>query len=202
MNWLVPLISSICGALIGGFIAGFFALKAANKAHQNNLLIQKKNEDNLFKGILQAFHDEIETLLERYQETTGARLESLEAGEPFLFYYPVINDFFTVYNSNASLIGKINDNDLRKLLVRTYTLAKGLVDSYSMNNEFIQKYEYWNALFIETNNEAHKDQYLTHYNALVPYADTLKQLHNEVKKNANDLLRSLRKQGVLSEIKT
>ena len=202
MEWFVPAISSIVGALIGGFLAGYFALKATKKAHQNNLLIQKKNEENVLKGVLQALHDEIETLIERYQETVGSHIESLEAGKPFLFYYPIFSDFFTVYNSNAFLIGKINDNDLRKLLVRTYVLAKGLVDSYQMNNEFIQKYAYWNALFIETNNEAHKLQSLAYYDALVSYAVTLKQLHNEVKKNANDLLRALRKQGVLSEIKT
>lgn len=205
MNWFVPLISSIssiCGALIGGFLAGYFALKATNKAHQNNLLIQKKNEENVLKGVLQALHDEIETLIERYQETVGSHIESLEAGKPFLSYYPIFSDFFTVYNSNAILIGKINDNDLRRLLVKTYVLAKGLVDSYRMNNEFIQKYEYLDALFKETNNEAHKLQSLAYYAALVSYAVTLKQLHNEVKKNANDLLRALRKQGVLSEIKT
>ena len=121
--------SAITGALLGGLITGWFALRSTDKAYKNQLKQACENEDKLIKGVLQAIHDEVETVFERYQETMGAGLESLKEGEPLLMYYPLVSDYFTVYNGNSFLIGRIPDNDLRKQIIKTYTLAKGMIDS-------------------------------------------------------------------------
>ncbi|MDF0378020.1 hypothetical protein [Methylophilus sp. YYY-1] len=192
-------ISALIGSVIGGVVAGFFSILAVNKTHiHQNLLLEKSNEE-LISSLLQAIHDEIETVFERYQETMGARLESLHDGQPLNYYYPVVSDFFTVYNGNTFLIGKIKDNDLRRQIIRTYTLAKGMTDSFRLNNDLVNKLEFANKLFLETKLDSHKEQMIAHQHGLIIYADSLKKSHAQLKSEVKTLLRALQKNGVLNE---
>lgn len=88
--------SAIIGAIVGGVITGYFALRSTKNAHENQLKQAAQNEARLIQGVLQAIHDEIETVFERYQETMGAKLESLKDGEALLAYYPLVSDFFSL----------------------------------------------------------------------------------------------------------
>lgn len=193
--------SAITGAVVGGFIAGYFALRSTDKAHENQKKQAHENESKLIMGVLQAIHDEAETVFDRYQEMMGAKLESLKEGEPLLFYYPLVSDFFTVYNSNAFLIGRIPDNDLRKQIIKTYTLGKAMIDSFRMNNDMLQKFENWDQVYQESKNIVHKQKAAALYRSLVLYAKEMKSTHQQVKSEASQLLRALRKQGVLNENK-
>ncbi|MCW5626852.1 MAG: hypothetical protein KIT73_19195 [Burkholderiales bacterium] len=196
---LDSLMSGLIGAVIGGVLTGVFSIIAVNKTEKHNRDSQAEADSRVLKGLLQALHDELESIFERYQETMGVHIESLPEGKPLLTYYPVINDFFTVYNANAFLIGRIENNDLRKSLVRTYILAKGLVDSYRMNNELLSKFEHWHALSAETNNPVHQQYAQDQFDALVTYGTQLKKGHIDVKKCVLDLMRMLHKRGVLHE---
>ena len=191
--------SAITGALVGGFVAGYFSLEATKRSFKNERAHSDENEEKLIKGLLQAIHDEIETVYERYQDTMGSKLESLEDGEALNFYYPLVSDFFSVYNGNTFLLGRIPDNDLRKQIIKTYTLSKGMVDSFRLNNDLVGKFEHSNKIFEETGEEVHKQHAIAHYNSLIEYANTLKQSHQELKQEIMNLLRVLRKHGVLSE---
>lgn len=191
--------AAIVGAIVGGAITGFFTLKGVFKAHKNTVDLQKNKEESAIKGLLQALHDEVETIWDRYMEGAGFHLEALKDNEPFLMYYPVVQDYFTVYNSNAFLIGHIPDTDLRKDIVYIYTTAKGLVDSYRLNNDLVQKFEHWNNMHLETQNKVHQNRAAAQYGALVEYAKSIKKQHDILKKKSNELLRKLRKGGVLSE---
>jgi len=196
---LDSLLSGLIGAVIGGLLTGAFSIFAVNKSENFARDSKTKQDKRTLKGLLQALHDELESVNDRYQETMGAQIESLPDGQPLLVYYPVINDFFTVYNANAHLIGTIENNDLRKSIVRTYVLAKGLVDSFRMNNDLVAKYEHWHVRFAETNHELHKQNALAQFSALVIYAKLLKKSHEDVQKSVAELMRTLRKQGVLNE---
>jgi len=193
--------STIIAAVIGGCIAGYFAMRSTDKAFENQKKQAQQNEDKLIKGVMQAIHDETETVFERYQETMGAKLESLPEGQPLLVYYPLVSDFFTVYNSNAFLLGRIPDNDLRKQIIKTYTLGKGIIDSFRMNNDMLQKFDYWNQVFQESKNATHQQKAAALFHSLVLYAKDMKTTHQQVKSEISQLLRTLRKQGVLSENK-
>jgi hypothetical protein len=74
-----------------------------------------------------------------------------------------------------------------------------MIDSYRLNNELVSKWEYAENLYAETKLEAHKEQAIAHYSALVQYAKSLKELHSSLKQEISTLLRTLRKAGVLSE---
>jgi hypothetical protein len=109
--------------------------------------------------------------------------------------------FLVVYNGNTFLLGRIKDNDLRKSIIKTYTLSKGMVDSFRMNNDLIQKFEHWNSVYTETNLQVHLDKAIAQRQALVEYAKTLKAQHFILKENVKSTIRALMKSGVLSEAK-
>lgn len=191
--------AAIAGAVMGGFVAGYFALKATQKSFENQRIKSEEDEEKLITGVLQSIHDEMETVFDRYQDTMGYKLESISKGEALTYYYPLVSDFFTVYNGNSFLIGRIPNNDLRKQIIKTYTLAKGIVDSFRLNNDLVSKWEFSKKLFNESNSEVHKQQVMAHFQGLVSYAETLKEGHKQLKLEVNDLLRELRKSGVLNE---
>ncbi len=185
-------ISAIIGALIGGgitFLAAYFSTK---QAHKNQQSIEYIKDKKIISGLLQAIHDEAEIVFDRYQETMGTQLESLEEDKGLLYYYPLISDFFTIYNGNSLLIGRIPDNDLRKQIIKTYTLSKAMVDSYRMNNDLVSKFEHSDDLYEQTHLEVYQKQKLAHYSSLVEYAQLLKGGHIEFKNEFSDLLRTLK----------
>lgn len=199
MIWWETLIVSVVGALVGGGLTGYFTLRAADKSHKNALDLQKQNQKKLIKGFLQAVHDEIETLWETYQAGIGVQLEASPEGHGLLVYYPVTQDYFTVYNSNGFLIGHIEDPDLRKMIVQVYSKARGLIDSYKMNNDLVAKFEYWANLHKETNNAVYEQNAKGMLVVLQDYGKKLKKSHYELKELSSQLLRRLRKMGVISE---
>lgn len=184
------LISTGVGALVGSVLT----LVATLISHYLQCSNQKKKENALIHGFLQSIHAEIETLWDVYQDGMGNHIEVLEDGQPLNYYYPITQEYFAVYATNAILIGKVKDHDLRKNIISTYTKAKGLIDSYRMNNDLVHKYEqsYWR--FHETDATIHKANMKAHHQSLVKYAKELKETHHAVKGKVQDLLRELKKE--------
>lgn len=199
-NW-ISIIAAILGSILGGGITGYFTLRGVKQAHQNDLEKQKKDRETIVRGLLQSLHDEIETLWETYMKGIGVKLEALDDNQPFLLYYPVTQEYFTVYTGNSFLIGQIDNNDLRKAIITSYTYARGLIDSYRFNNDLLQKYEYWSFLFQESKNPQHAANKDAYSDSLIKYAKDLKESHGELKEDVNNVLRMFRKQGVLFEQK-
>lgn len=194
INW-DALWSSGLGALLGSVIA----LVATYVSHRLQRSHQQENEDRLLHGILQAIHDEIETLWDNYMDNIGNRLEALADAQPLNLFWPVTQEYFTVYNTNAFFIGRVQDHDLRKLIVSTYSKARGLIDSYHLNNDLVQKHEHAFWMFQETQNQIHQANAASRYKALADYAKALRKGHTEVKTQVQMLLRELRKKGVLNQ---
>jgi hypothetical protein len=196
---ILTFIITLAGAIVGGLIAGYYSLRATREAHRHQKILAEENEKLIISSLLQALHDELETVFDRYQEGMGHRVESLGDQQPLAFYYPLVSDFFTVYHGNSFLLGRIKDNDLRKNIIKTYTLAKGMVDSFRMNNDLVQKVEHWESIYAETQLTAHLHKYQVQYQSLIDYAKTLKEMHYDLKNNVKSTIRMLMKHGVLSE---
>lgn len=194
IDWNTFLSSGI-GALAGSALT----MLATYLSYRWEVSKQVKKDSQMLIGVLQAVHDEIETLWDLYMEGIGHQLEALQNGQPLNMYYPVTQEYFTVYNTNAFFIGRIEDHDLRKLIVSTYSQARGLIDSYRLNNDLVQKHEHSYWVFQETKNQIHQVSTAARHQALTEYAATLKKGHAETKKQVQDLLRALGKQGVLSD---
>jgi hypothetical protein len=95
MDGILAFITTIIGAIIGGLLAGYYSFKATKEAHQNQKVLAEDNEAQIIRSLLQALHDELETVFENYHENMGSRLESLDEGQPLAFYYPLVSDFFS-----------------------------------------------------------------------------------------------------------
>ncbi|NMG32059.1 hypothetical protein [Aromatoleum evansii] len=188
------LLSSAVGALIGSALtlAGVYYSHWLQK-RQN----AQKDAEHLL-GLLQGIHDEIETLWESYTSSVGAHSEALQDSIPLMVFWPITQDYFTIYNTNAFFIGKIRDHDLRKCIVATYSKARGLIDTYRLNNELLQKFEYATLLAQESQTTVHEANAQARYQVLVEYASQVKVRHIELKAMVAELLRRLRKEGVLS----
>ena len=178
-------------AVLGGVITGAFSIWGIFISHKKAEERQKNVEKSLIKSLLQSLHDEIKTIWGVYQEGIGIQLEALSDDDPFLYLYPITQDYFNIYHGNSILIGKINDSNLRENIIVTYTLAKGLVDSYRFNNDMVQKYDQLQFLFRQTENSVFEQQLGAQHSALVYYARKIKTRHNEVKNRVNSLLREL-----------
>jgi hypothetical protein len=188
MGETMNIMNALLASLIGGFIAGLFSIIAVRTAHKYDLEKEKQREDALIKTFLLAIYEELETVWERYIGTIGEDVEHISENKPLAYYYPVTEDYFKVYNENCSLIGKIDDNRLRKLIIVTYTQAKGLLDSFRMNNNMLQKYESVEFSYRQTGHPEIKGQVKLQLASLVKYAQGIKKQHCEVKKNVSVLL--------------
>jgi hypothetical protein len=193
-EWVRSLVPSI----VGGLITGFFALYGVYRAYQYNLKKQKKDEKNLIRGVLQALRDEINTLWDIYILTAGQELENLQQNAPFTSYYPITQDYFTIYTGNASLIGRIKNDDLRKAIVTTYTKARGLVDSFRLNNDFISKFEYWHSLSQQDYHPVYARNAEIYHTSLITYAGKLQNSHNHLKALVQNLLQLFSNEIALS----
>ncbi|WP_157737208.1 hypothetical protein [Aeromonas dhakensis] len=125
-------VSSLLGAVIGGRMTRNATMEATRIASDNQqAMIQQANEDVLV-GFIWSIHDEIESIYNRYNNTVGTMLRSVPTGEALPVKYRTEYDYFPVYHSNSALVGKVKNHELRSSIINVYTIAKGMLDSYSI----------------------------------------------------------------------
>ena len=196
---ITGIVASTFGALVGGRIAGRYALLAVKKTFDETRALEKEQRDILVKAFLKSVYDEISVVWELYQRELGPLIEPLADGEPLMVHYPLTQDYFTVYNSNAALIGHIEDSEIRTLIIQVYARGRGLIDSYKFNNEMLVKYENLCALFNDTQKDVHNLHAQITLDTIRAYAAKLKLGHFELKSLTNKLLDLLRKSGIDSQ---
>lgn len=158
-------------ALIGAVVGGFFTLKATDKAIREENAKETRQEEKEIQNLLDALGVELSALWSFHMRRIGARIEALPEGQPLEIYYPLTQDYFTIYNSNASAIGRIKDPLLRESIVITYNKCKKVVDGFKYNNELFQN---------------HKQQ------DMIEYAHLIKEDHYELKSYIEELLELLK----------
>lgn len=187
-------ISAVAGAIIGAIFGGWFSYiifsNAAEQNFLNNIKLQEHSRKMAIDGLIQALHDEITTLWERYMWGIGKYVENCRDGEPITHIYPITqNEYFPIYDRNASSIGAIEDNDLRRAIVTTYTKAKSLIDSYRMNNDLIAKWRYLLSLISTSQNIQIKNEADFMLINLIDYAKKIKEIHNDIKTDVFKLIK-------------
>jgi len=185
---------NLVSAVIGGLIGGGFAILAVWVAHRNDLQRQHKTKQAEMKGFYHALLTETQVLWEQYMWGMGKHLESLLQGEPLLYYYPVTQDYFTVFEKNAHLIGQVQNVGLRQSVVEFYTKAKGLIDSYRFCNHLVSEYENKMVLAAETNNPLHVRLRDALLQSITQYTGKLKESHNAMKEKVVALSRMLNRE--------
>jgi len=162
-------------ALIGAIVGGFFTLRAANKAAKREADKERRLDEKEVQNLLDALGVELSALWGFHMKRIGLMVEQLPEGKPLELYYPLTQDYFTIYNSNAAGIGRIKDAKLRECIVITYNKCKKVVDGFKYNNRLYE------------NNKTQE---------MIDYAKLMKEDHYELKgyiEEMQSLLKNRRK---------
>ena len=181
----------IISAAIGGLIAGGFSLIAIKLNHSHDVELKRNQEEKDVINLLKALHTELTTVWSRYQKRIGKAMDELKPGELFNTHVSMTQDYFTVYNANASLVGKIEDNNLRELIVEGNIEAKGLIDNFLIHNNTLQELRNWTIICKDNPTEDNiriRDGYRYR---LIDIAAALKKEHTNIKKHTVKLDKAL-----------
>ncbi len=189
---IITLSVGIGGAFIGGIFVFFGTLLTFKLEKKKN----KENEEQLVKNYLLAIHDEVESVWTAYEATLGLYLQQLEVDKPCDMYWPVSQDYFTVYHSNATLLGKVVNESLRKSIITSYLIAKTLKDCVIMNNYLLEKNEKFEYIAGNSANEHDRNMANACLQALIDYAPELRSRHYELKQQKENLFKELRAEGI------
>jgi hypothetical protein len=138
-------IFSFVAAIIGGLIAAWAALRAQKQAAKDQRQRELESERRAVNGTLQAIAAELRVLKTRNFEALARALENrahTAVKVPLAVTYTEPNRV-TVFESNASILGKIEDAELRAKIIYVYELIRGLIDSLNAN---FREFERWRSL--------------------------------------------------------
>ena len=120
----------LLAAIVGGWIAGKYALRAQKQAAEDQRQRDVEAERRTINNTLQAIGTELTVLkadfLDRLQQVYDGREDRHERG--FQIREPLSRNYFAIFESNAAMLGKIGDHDLREKIIRVYGSAKSLFD--------------------------------------------------------------------------
>lgn len=179
----------LSSSVIGGLIAGGFAILAVYVAFGKQNERDEKRQQEIIQGVLQAFYEELGEVWDQYVEMTGDFWEKFQKGKGEVLYLriSVSPDYLVIYRSNANLIGQIKDSELRRKIVRVYALLQSLVECYKINSDLVAQRE--KAIF-DKNQELVDDTYIQ----LQSYALKLKEDHDRFRGLIEDLFKMLEKE--------
>jgi len=189
-NILIPLGAAILGAIIGGGLTGYFTLRAVKDNYANQLNFRENEDKKQRTNVISAIYFEIKSLRKVYEKGMGSIIDELPKDEPLLWFYPIIEDYFTVFNNNTQFIGKLN-RELAHSIIEFYILSKSLADSFRLNNSLFEKYNYYCSIFEETQNPFYEQKRNKELENLRSYAPQIKRCHLELKTKSQVLLTRL-----------
>jgi hypothetical protein len=179
---------SIIPGLVGGLVAGACVWIGIMVQHAHERAMQAEKERILVDGFVHSVLAEVETLWDNYFEGAGKRLEALEKGKAFMYVYPISQEYFTVYGGNSILIGRIADARLRRSIVETYTKARGLIDSFRLNNDMVQKWNHLDLMRQDSQNPTLIHMMWMQEQSLMHHAIMLREIHQQTKDSLQRLV--------------
>jgi hypothetical protein len=177
--WLSNLISGLLGAIVGGILSYFGAIKGGKIASSTAVALQKADfaarerashaeEKAVVRSAVQSLSDEIEALWKQYNKEIGPHLGSdIEAARAF----PVRQSYFVIFDASGALVGRIPNPGLRSKILDFYIGAKSMVDS-------LQYYANLNAYY--TTLQKDHPNILAIWEELKFYTQQLRKAHNEL----------------------
>lgn len=141
----------LVGTVVGGIISTITSFWVTQKSYSNNFALLNQKEEMETKATIKAIISELKALKQIFEIEF---IPKLYCSTDYLAYsYPLGTDYFTVFNSNTSKIGKIKNDELRECIVNIYMTAKFFLDSLATNNEILADYE---KLYDLVHTQSHK----------------------------------------------
>ena len=184
MNW-----HTLASTLVGAFIT----FSAILFTHALDLYKRKRTHQKLIHALLQALHEEVESLVEMAR--VNAPPESQSNEKPYERLFSAKQDYFTVYHANAALVMQIEDAGLRHGIFNTYTRAKGLLDMVSVNRLCLERYHCLQSTFLKTKDVSAFTASENYRQMLIDIAAQLRKADTEFRHAAMRLLELLAKQS-------
>lgn len=178
---VATIVASLIGAYFGGRMTRKATIEGVKQAHYLQIKADEEAERKLINGFIWAIHAEVTSLLDRYMETMGSIVEASDEDSPLAYHYLIQEGYLAIFNNNTNLIGRINDGELRSMIVQLYTLAKGMIDTFRTNSEFTLQLEKINT-HPQFNSKTMNDNVIrAHEERLVSYANQIRFGHWEFK---------------------
>ncbi len=188
-------------AIVIGFLAAYMGaratLRAAHQEHQSNLELQQETRATLVRGVVQSIYAELATLWEIYRDEFGEEWDNHCEDDAFLIYYPLNQDYFTVYNANSAFIGQIPDEELRAAIIRAYLRAKGLIDSHLLNNKLLDEHTRLTNAMSGSTDDIEKKIADDAFNELVNYGKGIRSAYEEAKSAILSVLTQIENLGMV-----
>jgi hypothetical protein len=182
-DYLKDILIPTCSALLGGCIAGFFALFAVRMTHKYDLKLAKAEGTKQVDGVLLAIQAELQILESEYAARSGRILEGLPDGRTFDVFFSLTQQYFIVYPNNSAIVGQIDDDALVTSIVTTYNLGNFLIEQFRINNWYLQ-------LQVDNHRMANTDTFQPNR---VQHAKMLKQAHKDLHRATEELLQMIKK---------
>jgi hypothetical protein len=143
--WLLSVTSAFAAliAVTGALLAARFAYRNARKIQfeeaEMHRLRERAAQRERVVGILHALREELIQLWLMMAEDIAKPIETLDPKKKLLPYWPCYQSYFSIFDANAAEIGLIENELLRTSLIRTFMLAKRLIDQYQNYNRIEDK---------------------------------------------------------------
>ena len=177
-------------AIVAGVIGSALTIIALLVSLSRQRKAAEQKEKGLVENLLRAIHSEITIIWDGYYENVGKEIEKLGENQPFPIHYPMGKNFFTIYDGNASSIGYLADDELRKMIINTYVISKCMIDLLHRNNDLLQLYQ----KIGKSVDEPEK--------AIVEHAKILKENHANTKQAISELKDKLEEAIEASQMET
>ena len=123
--------SILLTALLSGLIGSIITVIV-------QICIECKKYDNENSALIKALKTEILEIEHLFNAEFTNKFSDKE--EIYWYYYPVMSDYFMIYHSNCSKIGRIKNDKLRHTIIALYSTATYLMDCLKSNNACIDEY--------------------------------------------------------------
>jgi hypothetical protein len=148
---LGAIIASLLGAIIGGFMSSRSAIRAQKQAAEDQRQRELESEQRAVKGTLEAIAAELKVFKDHALNPLDEKLKALardralaedrERPKPPPFALSRIEqNYLIIFESNAAMLGRIHDAQLRQEIINVYNRSKDLMDRL---NATFPEYQVW-----------------------------------------------------------
>jgi hypothetical protein len=143
--WLFSATSAVAAliAVTGALLAAGSAYRNASKIQfeeaELHRLRMRADQRERINGVLHAIREELIQLWLMMADDIAKPIETLDPKRKLLPYWPCYQSYFSIFDANAAEIGLVENEVLRTSLIRTFMLAKRLIDQYQNYNRIEDK---------------------------------------------------------------
>jgi len=141
---MLPISNVSIGMVVIAFLLlTLWAMKVAKRMRGNMLILRKNNEElKRIQNLRETYKQDITTFLNSYRADISTKLEGSEADKGLFIFWSGVENIYSKFASDTSLINKLPSQEERVAIRSFYTEAKAFLDGILYNNYLLKKYQY------------------------------------------------------------